>query len=80
MKYRIIELLKETVDELKDVEIMEDTKLISSGYMESFGVINLISALEEEYHIEIPLEEIEFEAFNQVSTIERLILEVKKAC
>lgn len=49
MEKQIIEILKEHIEELKDVEIKADTALISSGYLESFDIIGIIVSLEEAF-------------------------------
>ena len=59
MKEKILKIVKENVFELFDKDIQEDTQLISTGILESFDVINLITLFEQEFHIEIKLEEIE---------------------
>lgn len=42
----------------------EDTPLISSGMIDSFDLVNLITAIEERYGVEIPVEEIDVDAFD----------------
>ena len=74
MEKQIIEILKEHIEELKDVEIKGDTALISSGYLESFDII---VSLEEAFDAELPLEDMELEDFNTVRTIEEMIKRIK---
>lgn len=59
MRNKILQILKENVFELLNKDIDENTKLISTGYLESFDVINLITLFEKEFNIDIKLEEIE---------------------
>lgn len=77
MEKQIIEILKEHIEELKDVEIKGDTALISSGYLESFDIIGIIVSLEEAFDAELPLEDMELEDFNTVRTIEEMIKRIK---
>lgn len=77
MEKQIIEILKEHIEELKDVEIKADTALISSGYLESFDIIGIIVSLEEAFDTELPLEDMELEDFNTVRTIEEMIKRIK---
>ena len=65
MKDKIIKIVKENVFELLDKDIDKDTKLISTGYLESFDVINLIGLFD--------LEKIELSSFETVGLMEELI-------
>ena len=73
MKDKIIKIVKENVFELLDKDIDKDTKLISTGYLESFDVINLIGLFENEFDIELDLEKIELSSFETVGLMEELI-------
>ena len=73
MKDKIIKVVKENVFELLDKDIDKDTKLISTGYLESFDVINLIGLFENEFDIELDLEKIELSSFETVGLMEELI-------
>ncbi|MCI7342362.1 MAG: acyl carrier protein [Fusobacterium necrophorum] len=73
MKEKILKIVKENVFELQNQDIQEDTQLISTGVLESFDVINLITLFEQEFHIEIKLEEIELASFNTINAMEELI-------
>lgn len=73
MKDKIIKIVKENVFELLDKDIDKDTKLISTGYLESFDVINLIGLFESEFDIELDLEKIELSSFETVGLMEELI-------
>lgn len=73
MRNKILQILKENVFELLNKDIDENTKLISSGYLESFDVINLITLFEKEFNIDIKLEEIELSSFETVIAMEELI-------
>lgn len=73
MKEKILKIVKENVFELQNQDIQVDTQLISTGVLESFDVINLITLFEQEFHIEIKLEEIELASFNTINAMEELI-------
>ncbi len=73
MKDRIIKVLRANVAELEDVEITDDMKLITGGFMDSFDIIGLISEFEEEFNISIPLDDVEVEQFDTVMGIEKII-------
>lgn len=73
MRNKILQILKENVFELLNKDIDENTKLISTGYLESFDVINLITLFEKEFNIDIKLEEIELSSFETVISMEELI-------
>lgn len=73
MRNKILQILKENVFELLNKDIDENTKLISTGYLESFDVINLITLFEKELNIDIKLEEIELSSFETVIAMEELI-------
>lgn len=69
MKYKIIRMFIENVPELENVDISADTLLISSGYVDSFNIIQMISLFEKEFSIEIDLENINYEDFETVNSI-----------
>lgn len=73
IRNKILQILKENVFELLNKDIDENTKLISTGYLESFDVINLITLFEKEFNIDIKLEEIELSSFETVIAMEELI-------
>lgn len=73
MRNKILQILKENVFELLNKDIDENTKLISTGYLESFDVINLITLFEKEFNIDLKLEEIELSSFETVIAMEELI-------
>ncbi|HAG12857.1 MAG TPA: acyl carrier protein [Ruminococcus sp.] len=69
MKEKVIEILKNNIEELEGVEINGSTQLITSGYIDSFDIINVISLLEQEFNTSIDLEDIELEQFDTVDSI-----------
>lgn len=70
---KVIMLLKENVDSLNEVEILPQTSLISSGYLDSFEIINYIAILEAEFNFKIELENVDFSDFETPYSISKLI-------
>jgi acyl carrier protein len=60
---------KEFLEEDSDVEIKEDTPLISSGIVDSFSMVSLKTFLEKKYKIQIPDAKATPEAFDTVNNI-----------
>jgi len=75
-KKLIIEYVKkEYLDEDSDQEVTEDTKLISSGIVDSFSMVSLKMFLEKKFQIKIPDEKATPEAFDSVNDIVTLLRE-----
>jgi acyl carrier protein/D-alanine--poly(phosphoribitol) ligase subunit 2 len=74
MKDLIIEYVKdEFLDEEDDVEITEETPLISSGIVDSFSMVSLKTFLEKKYKIQIPDAQATPESFDTVNKIIELV-------
>ena len=56
-------------EQAEDIELDEDTPLISSGIVDSFSMVSLKRFLERKYDISIPDEEASPEAFDTVRSI-----------
>ena len=67
---RIIEILEEIRD---DIDFNNNDALIDDGLLESFDIIQLISALNREYDIEIPATQIMPANFNSASAIKSMV-------
>lgn len=67
------ELLKIVSEGYVNVEIEKDTKLISGGLLDSYSVMELIADLEEHFNVDIPLDDIEYENFNTITSIAKLV-------
>ena len=67
---------KEYLDEDSDQEITEDTKLISSGVVDSFSMVSLKMFLETKFQIKIPDDKATPEAFDSVTSIIKLLTEI----
>jgi len=78
-KKMIIEYVKrEYLDEDSDQEITDNTKLISSGIVDSFSMVSLKMFLEKKFQIKIPDEKATPEAFDSVNNILNLLKEFNK--
>ena len=68
---------KEYLDEDSDQEINENTKLISSGIVDSFSMVSLKTFLEKKFQIKIPDEKATPDTFDSVNNIMNLLKEFK---
>ena len=77
MKNVILEYIRNEYldDEDDDIELDENTPLISSGIVDSFSMVSLKRFLEKKYGISIPDEKATPEAFDSVTSIIALVLE-----
>jgi acyl carrier protein len=76
VKKIIIEYVKkEYLDEDSDQQITEDTKLISSGIVDSFSMVSLKMFLEKKFQVKIPDDRATPEAFDSVDNIINLLKE-----
>lgn len=64
---------KEYLDEDSDMEVTPDTKLISSGIVDSFSMVSLKVFLEKKFNIKLPDEKATPEAFDSVNNIIALL-------
>ena len=77
IKKMIIDYIeKEYTEEDSDQKITEDTKLISSGIVDSFSMVSLKMFLEKKFQIKIPDEKATPEAFDSVNNIINLLKEI----
>lgn len=74
VKQLIIDYVKkEYLDEDSSQVITEDTKLISSGIVDSFSMVSLKMFLEKKFQIKIPDDKATPDAFDSVNNIIRLL-------
>jgi acyl carrier protein len=69
-------LRKEYLDEDSDQQITEDTKLISSGIIDSFSMVSLKMFLEKRFQIKIPDEKATPEAFDSVNNMIQMLKQI----
>lgn len=67
---QLINLLEEIRD---DIDFAECETLIADGILDSFDIIQIVNAIDEEYEIEIPATEIIPENFNSANAILKMI-------
>jgi acyl carrier protein len=72
-------VVDEYVEEGEDVEVKDDTPLISGGLVDSFSMVSLKLFLETEYDVKIPDEKATAETFDTVDAIAALVREYKDA-
>lgn len=72
---RLIEILEEIQPGI-DYHVCKD--LIDGRYIDSLGILSLISEIEEEYDITIPTVDIIPENFNSAESIWRMIVRISK--
>ena len=78
IKKMIIDYVKhEYLDEDSTQEVNENTKLISSGIVDSFSMVSLKMFLEKKFQVKIPDEKATPEAFDSVNDIISLLKEFR---
>lgn len=81
MKEMILDYIKNEYldeDEADEVQLDENTPLISSGIVDSFSMVSLKRFLEKKYSISIPDDQATPEAFNTVNSIIDLVHRFRK--
>jgi acyl carrier protein len=70
-------VVREYVEEGAEVEIRDDTPLITGGIVDSFSMVSLKRFLEKKYAIQIPDAEATPTAFDSVSSISQLVERIR---
>jgi acyl carrier protein/D-alanine--poly(phosphoribitol) ligase subunit 2 len=79
IKKMIIDYVKkEYLEEDSGVDVNENTKLISSGIVDSFSMVSLKMFLEKKFLVKIPDDKATPEAFDSVNNIMNLLKEFTK--
>ena len=66
--------IKEIIEDVRpDIEYNEDSLLIDEGLLDSFDAVNLVLDLNDEFDIEIGVQDVTPENFNTVDSIEKLV-------
>lgn len=68
---------EELVDEDDPMEIGHDTHLVDSGILDSMGVLQIVTFLEEEAGVRVSDADVTLEAFESVSSIADLVLRLR---
>lgn len=50
-----------------------DTDLIEAGLIDSLGLVTMIAEIEDEFRIELPLDDLEIDRFRSVNRIAKLL-------
>lgn len=74
---KITEIIKSNIDGAETLSIEPDTMLITSGYIDSFDIITLISVFEEAFNVHISFDDLNLEDFDTVSSIADIIVNKK---
>jgi acyl carrier protein len=61
------------VDSLNIQVPSEDTDLIEAGYIDSLALVELLLAIEREFSVTMPLDELEIDSFRNVRRISELV-------
>ena len=61
-----------------DVDFENETALIDDGYLDSFDVVSIISEIDDQFGVQIRINELDPENFNSAQAIWDLIQELKK--
>ncbi len=73
MKERVRKIILENIEGLNETELTDDMQLITSGYIDSFEIIQMIDYFEQEFNIILPLDEIELSDFESVNDIVQML-------
>lgn len=72
---KLLEILKQIND---SIEYEKESNLVDDGLFSSFDILQCVSAIEENYGIEVPISEIRNENFNSLENISNMIERLKK--
>lgn len=67
---KLLELLKNI---RPDVDFENETSLIDDGVLDSFDVVSIISGLDDEFGVQVKINELDPENFNSVESIWNLV-------
>jgi len=70
-------ILKREFPLLCDLELSEQTSLISAGWLDSFAVVTLVAALEDAFSIQIDVEKMEMSQLDTPSAIANFCLDTQ---
>ena len=70
-------LMKILMDIRPDVDFENEKSLIDDGYLDSFDVVSIISALDDEFGVQVRINELDPENFNSMEAIWKLVQELK---
>jgi D-alanine--poly(phosphoribitol) ligase subunit 2 len=65
----VIDILKSEFPALRSMDLEPDTRLLSTGLLDSFALVTLLAALESAFTINVDVDSIQIEEFETPSTI-----------
>ncbi len=69
-----MEKLIELLEGIKaGVDFRNEKKLVEDGLLDSFDIVEIIAAIDDEFDVEIPVMEVQPESFNDVESLYALI-------
>ena len=71
---KLLELLKGI---RPDIDFENETSLIDDGYLDSFDVVSIISEIDDEFGVQIRINELYPENFNSMDAIWSLIMKLR---
>ena len=71
---KLLELLKGI---RPDIDFENETSLIDDGYLDSFDVVSIISEVDDEFGVQIRINELDPENFNSMDAIWSLIMKLR---
>lgn len=71
---KLLELLKGI---RPDIDFENETELIDDGILDSFDIVSIISEIDDEFGVQIRINELDPENFNSVQAIWELIQRLK---
>lgn len=74
MREKIIEIIDDVM--IEDIDIASCDNLIDGGYLDSMDVVSIVMDLNDEFDVEISVENLQPENFNSVDAIVQLIQEL----
>ncbi|MBF1099938.1 hypothetical protein [Solobacterium sp.] len=77
IKEKIREILVNTIEGLKGKNLKYDEQLITTGYIDSYEIIQLMEVFENEFFVKIDIEKISLSNFETIDAMSTLILEMK---
>jgi len=77
IKEKIREILVNTIEGLNGKKLKYDEQLITTGYIDSYEIIQLMEVFENEFLVKIDIEKISLSNFETIDAMSTLILEMK---
>lgn len=68
-KNSLIQFIQDEFVRKRGGDIKEDEDLLSSGLIDSLGILTLVSFMEEQFAIEIPSEDVVYENFHSIKSM-----------